>query len=117
MKKLLHCLIVSLSIVLLFGCIRKQPQITEEAAKVAPAPEATEAAEKTFTLEELAKYDGREGRPAYLAVDGMVYDLSSVFYEGEHYEHIAGKSLTKEFYSQHTKEALKDYPIVGRLAE
>ena len=31
---------------------------------------------KEFTLEELAEFDGREGRPAYVAYDGMVYDVT-----------------------------------------
>jgi cytochrome b involved in lipid metabolism len=32
--------------------------------------------EKIFTTEELAKYDGKNNQPAYIAVDGIVYDVS-----------------------------------------
>ena len=32
--------------------------------------------EKIFTLDELKNYDGKEGRKAYIAVDGVVYDES-----------------------------------------
>jgi predicted heme/steroid binding protein len=39
---------------------------------------ATTAAEKSFTVAELAKYDGQNGNPAYIAVDGIVYDVSAI---------------------------------------
>ena len=31
---------------------------------------------KTFTKEELSKYDGQNGQPAYVAIEGVVYDVS-----------------------------------------
>ena len=33
--------------------------------------------EKTFTLAQLAQYDGQNGQPAYVAVDGVVYDVTN----------------------------------------
>lgn len=75
------------------------------------------ADEKTFTLSELAKYDGENGNPAYVAVDGDVYDLSAVFNKGSHYSHYAGTELTNAFYAYHAKSALSKYPIVGELAK
>ncbi|WP_414017988.1 hypothetical protein [Limosilactobacillus fermentum] len=35
-------------------------------------------ADKVFTLAELAQYDGQDGRPAYFAYEGQVYDASSI---------------------------------------
>jgi hypothetical protein len=35
------------------------------------------AAEEAFTLEELATYNGQNGQPAYIAVEGVVYDVSN----------------------------------------
>jgi predicted heme/steroid binding protein len=32
---------------------------------------------KEFTLEELAEFDGREGRAAYVAYEGVVYDITT----------------------------------------
>ena len=34
--------------------------------------------DQTFNLEELAQYDGLEGRKAYIAVDGVVYDVTEI---------------------------------------
>ena len=33
-------------------------------------------AEKIFTKNELAQYNGQNGQPAYVAVQGVVYDVS-----------------------------------------
>ena len=50
--------------------------------------------EKTFTLDELSKYDGTNGQPAYIAVDGVVYDVTSNFPNGEHHGCKAGTDST-----------------------
>ncbi|MBM3283896.1 hypothetical protein FJY90_06675 [Candidatus Gottesmanbacteria bacterium] len=71
--------------------------------------------EKIFTREELANYNGKNGQPAYVAVDGIVYDLTQVFASGIHYSHFAGQELTDAFYSQHVKSQITKYPAVGRL--
>lgn len=72
---------------------------------------------KTFTLSELAKFNGQNGNSAYVAVDSNVYDLTSIFGNGKHYSHFAGKELTNAFYSYHAKTALAKYPIVGTLVK
>ena len=53
---------------------------------------------KVFTLEELNKYNGKNGQPSYVAVDNIVYDASSVFRNGMHNGAQAGNDLTKEFH-------------------
>jgi predicted heme/steroid binding protein len=75
----------------------------------------TDSELKVFTLEELAMYDGQDGSPAYTAVDGVVYDMSDVFEDGEHYSHYAGKELTSAFYSYHTLDEITKYPVVGEM--
>jgi len=72
---------------------------------------------KTFTLTELAQYNGKNGQPAYTAVDGDVYDLTQAFPNGNHYSHLAGTELTNAFYSTHAKSKLAKYPIVGTLVK
>lgn len=73
--------------------------------------------QKTFTLEELSKYDGKNGNPPYVAVDGLVYDMTDVFEGGRHYEHFAGEELTDAFYTKHAKKEIAKYPVVGILEE
>lgn len=48
---------------------------------------------KTFTKEELQKYDGQDGRPAYIAIDGKVYDVSedASWQGGKHHGYTAGQ--------------------------
>lgn len=72
--------------------------------------------EKTFTKEELAKYDGTNGNSAYVAVDGVVYDMTTVFKNGTHFSHIAGTELTNAFYSYHVKSSITKYPVVGKYS-
>lgn len=71
--------------------------------------------QKVFTLEELSKYDGKNGNPPYAAVDGVVYDMTDVFEDGVHFEHFAGQELTNAFYKKHVKSAITKYPVVGIL--
>jgi predicted heme/steroid binding protein len=77
------------------------------------------ANEKEFTLEELAKFDGKDGRPAYVALKGSVYDISGSeqWQEGAHYAmHEAGKDLTEEMEdAPHGDEVLESFMKVGKL--
>ena len=76
--------------------------------------------QKQFTLEELSLYDGSNGKPAYVAVEGTVYDLSKVeaWAGGKHFDLTAGKDLTKEFNSHHgVIKKLSRIPKVGILTE
>ena len=74
---------------------------------------------KQFTIQELAQYDGTMGKAAYLAVEGVVYDVSwdSCWGGGSHFGLMAGKDLTSEFKKGHVNdgEVLKGLPIVGVL--
>lgn len=72
---------------------------------------------RTFTRAELAQYNGKNGMPAFVAVNGTVYDLSTVFINGEHLAHQAGQELTGAFDRQHVPSILSNYPVVGKLAD
>lgn len=86
---------------------------TEEPA----APEQAE--EKTFTLDELEEYDGKDGAKAYIAIDGVVYDVTDVepWAGGEHNDYEAGKDLTEEIKTEspHGVSKLEGVPVVGKL--
>lgn len=70
---------------------------------------------RTFSTSELAKYNGRNGQPAYAAINGTVYDFSSVFINGTHHGWTAGQDVTNEFLAQHNLSLLRSFTIVGTL--
>lgn len=78
-----------------------------------------EGTERKLTLEELKKYDGKEGRPAYIAYKGKVYDVTDnyVWIDGDHQgEHTAGKDLTEEMSrAPHGEDNLQRVKVVGTL--
>jgi predicted heme/steroid binding protein len=74
-----------------------------------------QTSQPSFTLAELKKYNGRNGNPAYVAVDGLVYDLSSIFVSGYHQGFSAGQDLTAEFNNKHDSSFLNSFNIVGKL--
>ena len=72
-----------------------------------------------LTLEELAKYNGKDGQPAYIAVDGIIYDVtdSRAWKNGMHNGFEAGKDLTEEIktVSPHGIGKLEGITQVGKL--
>jgi len=73
---------------------------------------------KDFTLEELAEFDGRDGRPAYVAYEGVVYDVSesAMWGAGDHEgQHQAGGDLTAEHGDAPHDVYVTDFTEVGRL--
>lgn len=76
---------------------------------------------KFFTIDELSTYNGKDGNSAYIAVDGIVYDVTIVsqWKNGMHNGFEAGKDLTDEIktISPHGISKLKGIPVVGKLVE
>jgi predicted heme/steroid binding protein len=74
-----------------------------------------------LTLEELARYDGQNGNPAYIAVDGKIYDVTDDpnWSGGGHNGFLAGQDLTEEIAaaSPHGTSVLSGVPQVGILVE
>ncbi len=91
--------------------------------KNSPAPQQSQAERiaqantRVFTLEELRKYDGQNGNPAYIAINGIVYDVTKDRHwkNGSHHDFSAGKDLTADF--PHKASILAKVPIVGKLSE
>ena len=72
--------------------------------------------EREFTMEELSQYDGRNGNPAYVAIEGIVYDMSNepTLSRGMHFGMTAGKDLTEQLNSCHGMiQSLNNAPKVG----
>lgn len=81
-------------------------------------PSTNTATEKTFTKDELAKYDGKNGQPAYIAVDGVVYDVTTNFPNGDHHGCVAGTDSTESIKTiSHGSAILANSPVVGKLVK
>ncbi len=74
---------------------------------------------KEFEPAELAQFDGKEDRPAYVVHDGKVYDVSDSkrWKGGLHMNrHHAGNDLTTDIQAApHDPDVLERYPQVGTL--
>lgn len=74
--------------------------------------------DKVFDLNELAKYNGKDGNEAYVAIDGVVYDVTNIkgWKNGEHHGLTAGKDLSEAIErAPHKKNVLKKLSKVGVL--
>lgn len=85
------------------------------------ASESVADIELELTLEELAAYNGKDGNPAYIAVDGAIYDVtnSQRWKNGEHNGYSAGQDLTEPIknVSPHGISMLSRVPVVGKVVE
>ena len=72
-----------------------------------------------MTLTELQKFDGKEDQSAYVAVNNIIYDVTSSSYwrQGNHLDsHQAGGDLTEELKNApHVRTVIERFPVVGRL--
>jgi predicted heme/steroid binding protein len=70
---------------------------------------------KKFTAEDLSAFDGSDGGPEYIAIKGVVYDITRVnlLKGGKHHGILADKDVTDRFV--HKDDILKRVPIVGQL--
>lgn len=97
------------------------PQPTTAAPPSAPTTTGQEGVQSlpTITREQLAKNTGRNGNPAYVAVGGIVYDVTNHkgWSAASHFGLSAGKDLTREFSSCHAGQQwiLDTLKPVGRL--
>lgn len=106
-------LVMLVAILILAGC---SPADTNGSGD-----EPQEEPERTFTEEELSQYNGKDGNPAYVAVDGVVYDFTELelWVNGEHNGFEAGQDLTEEIkdISPHGLSVLDRATVVGTLEE
>ncbi len=72
-----------------------------------------------MTLKELAQFNGQNGTPAYVAVSGVVYNVSdSKLWENGNHEgaHQAGQDLTEALKTApHVRSVVERFPVVGQL--
>ena len=115
MKRIILIAIMFFAFAVVAADAPAQPATPAPAVKTAPAA----TAEKEFTLEELAKFDGKEGRPAYVAINGIVYDITGVtaWSKGGHGGGKPGTDITPLITSKspHGDRVTKTLKAVGKL--
>ena len=76
---------------------------------------------RIFTMKDLAKHNGENGKQAYVAYKGKVYDVTNSFLwkDGRHQVlHSAGTDLTSAIeQAPHNGDVLMNFPVVGILQE
>lgn len=95
----------------LLSTVTNQPEVSSTTA--------AEVAGTGMTLETLATYNGKNGQPAYVAYNGVVYDVSAlaVWRNGQHHGVSAGTDITDKFAtSPHVESIFKLAVVVGKLA-
>ena len=132
MKRIATILLSVLSLALFaVGCANGAVTATEATVTAAPAATAatseatdataTDSAMLELTLEELKQYDGKNGNPAYVAVDGVIYDVTNVakWKNGDHNGYSAGNDLTDiiKNKSPHGVKNLEGLPVVGKIVD
>ncbi len=86
------------------------------------ADDTTDKTELRLTHEALAQFDGLEGRRAYIAVDGVIYDVTehAQWKDGLHHDRFqAGQDYSDEIrsLSPHGTKMLDRVPQVGVLID
>lgn len=75
-------------------------------------------AQPIFNKDELAQYNGRNGNRAYVAVNGVVYDVTNnaAWAAATHFGLKAGEDLTNQFAGCHQGQSsiLQNLMVVGR---
>lgn len=120
-KKLSMMLQAGLAGLLLVACAPATVENSATTSSEVVSVSSSAAEMQTFTLEELSQYTGKDGQPGFVAVDGVVYDVTNVeaWKDGEHQMGLtAGNELSEEINSSpHGKQVLEGLPIVGEFVE
>ncbi len=76
---------------------------------------------RKFTREELSQFNGKNSKPAFVACEGKVYDVTGSFLwqKGRHQAmHYAGLDLSESMkQAPHGTEFLERFRVVGSLGE
>jgi len=118
MKRLWMLFLLLGSVFVLSACGSTEEDVVDDGNEVEDVPEEDLI---YLTLEELSEFDGLEGRDAYIAVDGKIYDVtnSSRWPNGRHNGYQAGQDLTDPILNQspHGLSTLDNIPMIGELVE
>jgi predicted heme/steroid binding protein len=120
MKKIVAILFLCI-IIVITGCSTNQPK--KQSTNNPPQIKQNTSQQKEFTLEDLKKYNGQNGNPAYVAVNGNIYDVTNLkqWKNGKHpgcKSASAGIDISKLMNSSpHGSKILDQAPVVGKLKQ
>ena len=130
MKRIVVFILIVFALIAFASCNQKTDSTdadaqlqTQETATQKPAeePQDTEAPEQlSLTLDELKEYNGKDGMPAYVAYDGVIYDVSDVpqWATGIHGGNMAGTDITEKLKTvSHGTTKLEGLAVVGKVVE
>lgn len=116
MKKIMIVVFALITVLALSACTTDEPMNDNDPKDNEPEP--TELLE--LTLEDLAMYDGTDGNAAYIAVNGVVYDVTNVsaWNNGTHNGAVAGTDVSNLINgAPHGDGVLDDLEVVGEIIE
>lgn len=94
--------------------LRELSDLLEDDFKVSSnlSSQVSESRQQEFTLAQLAQYNGANGNPSYVAISGIVYDVSNFlsWSGGYHFGVSAGTDATENFSTCHRASN-----IIGKL--
>ena len=103
-------LLVAVVLTVLIGC----------GAEDASETQLEEDGQEVFTIEELKQYNGEDGQPAYIAVEGVVYDVTNVsqWRNAFHHGFQAGIDATEALDdAPHGASMLESATVVGSIKD
>jgi membrane-associated progesterone receptor component len=77
-----------------------------------------EQSQLNISLEQLSKYNGKNGNPAYVAVEGIVYDVTdnAAWGAATHFGLTAGKDITEQYKSCHAgQQVISNLKRIGKI--
>ncbi len=123
MKKI-YLMLILLLVLAFSGCSEQsaqpvpalaEPSVSELSAPVEPAQTVE------MTLDDLSKFNGKDGARAYVAIDGVIYDVTDVppwaggTHQGKVQAGIDASEMIKQ--SPHGKKVLEKLPVVGKIKQ
>lgn len=99
------------------GSLPLTAEVTPSIKPPVPLQQTTLGNQTTYTLQELSRYQGKDGSPAYVAVNGTVYDVTNnaAWAAATHFGLSAGKDLTNEFSCHTGQPILSKLKVIGKL--
>lgn len=117
--------ILVLANVFVAACGQSTTDTSEPATTDSTGMATSASGEQVLTVDDLAQFDGIDGRAAYVAVDGVVYDVSDsrMWPEGKHsacgLDAVAGRDLSEvlEKAPGNMRALIEQMPVVGKLTQ